>query len=159
MLLKVGELARRTGLTVRTLHHYDEIGLLNPTGRSDGGYRLYGEADVQRLHSIQALRHLGLALNDIAGVLGGEGARLALRGDGRRRQRTQPRAIRSQAARFGRRPPSARQSREAAVARRRHISTANQTTLAASAYGASGPASIPMPSATARAATMARTDR
>jgi DNA-binding transcriptional MerR regulator len=75
MLLKVGELARRTGLTVRTLHHYDEIGLLKPTGRSDGGYRLYGEADVQRLHSIQALRHLGLALNDIAGVLGGESAR------------------------------------------------------------------------------------
>lgn len=74
MLLKVGELARRTGLTVRTLHHYDEIGLLKPTGRSDGGYRLYGAADVQRLHSIQALRHLGMPLNDIAGVLGNESA-------------------------------------------------------------------------------------
>lgn len=40
MLLKVGELAKRTGLTVRTLHHYDSIGLLHPSARSDAGYRL-----------------------------------------------------------------------------------------------------------------------
>jgi len=73
MLLKVGELARRTGLTVRTLHHYDEIGLLKPAGRSDTGYRLYSQADVQRLHGIQALRHLGLPLGDIADLLAGEG--------------------------------------------------------------------------------------
>lgn len=73
MLLKVGELARHTGLTVRTLHHYDEIGLLKPSGRSDSGYRLYSQADVQRLHGIQSLRHLGLALADIAGLLDGEG--------------------------------------------------------------------------------------
>jgi DNA-binding transcriptional MerR regulator len=53
MLLKVGDLARRTGLTVRTLHHYDEVGLLKPSGRSDAGYRLYSQADVQRLHGIQ----------------------------------------------------------------------------------------------------------
>ena len=72
MLLKVGELARHTGLTVRTLHHYDEIGLLKPSGRSGSGYRLYSQADVQRLHGIQSLRHLGLALSDIAGVLDGE---------------------------------------------------------------------------------------
>ena len=52
MRLKVGELARRTGLTVRTLHHYDEIGLLAPSQRSDSGYRLYSQADVQRLHAI-----------------------------------------------------------------------------------------------------------
>lgn len=73
MLLKVGELARRTGLTVRTLHHYDEIGLLAPSGRSDTGYRLYSPADVQRLHGIQALRLLGLPLSDIAELLAGEG--------------------------------------------------------------------------------------
>ncbi|EER61125.1 transcriptional regulator, MerR family [Acidovorax delafieldii 2AN] len=73
MLLKVGELARCTGLTVRTLHHYDEIGLLTPSGRSDTGYRLYSQADVQRLHGIQALRLLGLPLGDIAGLLAGEG--------------------------------------------------------------------------------------
>src|SRR6476660_2197765 len=64
MLLKVGDLARRTGLTVRTLHHYDEIGLLKPSGRSESRYRLYGEDDVARLHAIQALRHLGLPLLD-----------------------------------------------------------------------------------------------
>jgi DNA-binding transcriptional MerR regulator len=73
LLLKVGELARRTGLTVRTLHHYDEIGLLVPSGRSEAGYRLYSQADVQRLHGIQTMRQMGLALNDIGGLLSGEG--------------------------------------------------------------------------------------
>lgn len=74
MHLKVGELARRTGVTVRTLHHYDEIGLLKPSGRSEGGYRLYVAADVARLHSIQALRQLGLALADIGPLLDGSQA-------------------------------------------------------------------------------------
>src|SRR5437762_1096693 len=72
MHLKVGELARSSGLTVRTLHHYDEIGLLKPSGRSESGYRLYSDADVARLHGIQAMRHLGLALNDIAALLDGD---------------------------------------------------------------------------------------
>lgn len=72
-MLRVGDLARRTGLTVRTLHHYDDIGLLTPSGRSAAGYRLYSQADVQRLHGIQTLRHLGLALADIAGLLAGDG--------------------------------------------------------------------------------------
>jgi DNA-binding transcriptional MerR regulator len=72
--MKVGELARSTGLTVRTLHHYDEIGLLTPSGRSEAGYRLYGEADVAKLHGIQALRHLGLPLADIAALFEGRGA-------------------------------------------------------------------------------------
>lgn len=74
MLLKVGELAKRTGLTVRTLHHYDEIGLLMPSGRTGSGYRLYSRDDVARLHGIQALRHLGLPLKDIAELLEGAGA-------------------------------------------------------------------------------------
>ena len=78
MLLKVGELARHSGLTVRTLHHYDEIGLLKPTGRSDSGYRLYSRADVARLHGVQALRHLGLALADIGAMLDGQGASPAM---------------------------------------------------------------------------------
>ena len=73
MLLKVGDLARRTGLTVRTLHHYDEVGLLKPSGRSDAGYRLYSQADVQRLHGIQTMRQMGLALSDIAELLAGDG--------------------------------------------------------------------------------------
>ena len=74
MPLKVGDLARSTGLTVRTLHHYDDIGLLKPSGRSDSGYRLYSEADVARLHAIQALRHLGLALAEIGPLLDGSEA-------------------------------------------------------------------------------------
>jgi DNA-binding transcriptional MerR regulator len=65
VLLKVGELAKRTGLTIRALHYYDNIGLLKPSGRSESGYRLYNQSDVARLHGIQALRRLGLPLADI----------------------------------------------------------------------------------------------
>jgi DNA-binding transcriptional MerR regulator len=66
---KIGELARRTGLTVRSLHHYDEIGLLSPAERSDGGHRVYDEADVQRLYRIVSLRSLGFPLDAIAQAL------------------------------------------------------------------------------------------
>jgi DNA-binding transcriptional MerR regulator len=76
MLLKVGELARCTGLTVRALHHYDDIGLLHPSGRSDAGYRLYNATDLERLHTIQALRHLGLPLDDIQKALAEHGQSL-----------------------------------------------------------------------------------
>jgi DNA-binding transcriptional MerR regulator len=69
MLLKVGELAKRSGLTVRTLHHYDAIGLLTPSARADNGYRLYNREDVARLHRIQALRGFGLSLADIGAYL------------------------------------------------------------------------------------------
>jgi len=71
MLLKIGELAKRTGLTVRTLHHYDAIALLSPSARSDAGYRLYNEADIVRLHRILALRRFGLALAEIGTYLTG----------------------------------------------------------------------------------------
>lgn len=66
---KVGELARATGLTVRTLHHYDEIGLLVPSGRTDVGYRLYGIEDMRRLYAILALRDLNLSLEQIGKAL------------------------------------------------------------------------------------------
>ena len=69
---KIGELARRTGLTVRTLHHYDEIGLLSPAERSDGGHRVYDEAAVQRLYRIVSLRSLGFPLDAIAEALDSE---------------------------------------------------------------------------------------
>ncbi|ODP35663.1 MerR family transcriptional regulator [Pandoraea sp. ISTKB] len=65
MRLKVGELAKRSGLTVRTLHHYDTLGLLSPSARSDAGYRLYDLGDITRLHEIQALRRFGMSLADI----------------------------------------------------------------------------------------------
>jgi len=68
-MLKVGELAARAGLTVRTLHHYDSIGLLSPFARSDAGYRLYACNDVARLQQIQALRAFGMALGDIGAYL------------------------------------------------------------------------------------------
>lgn len=71
MLLKVGELARRTGVTVRALHHYDSIGLLRPSARSEGGYRLYGREDVARLHGIQTLRRMGVPLAEVAQLLDG----------------------------------------------------------------------------------------
>jgi DNA-binding transcriptional MerR regulator len=67
--LKVGELARRTGLTVRTLHHYDEIGLLKPALHNEAGYRLYTAADVARLQQVLSLRQLGFALEEIRDCL------------------------------------------------------------------------------------------
>ncbi|HET7483214.1 MAG TPA: MerR family transcriptional regulator [Actinomycetota bacterium] len=66
---KVGELATATGLTVRTLHHYDRIGLLSPRERTPAGYRVYGPDEVRRLYQIAALRRLGLSLDDVAKVL------------------------------------------------------------------------------------------
>jgi MerR family transcriptional regulator, thiopeptide resistance regulator len=69
---KVGELARSTGLTVRTLHHYDQLGLLSPRSRTDGGHRCYTADDVRRLHRIAALRSLGISLEEIGALLGGD---------------------------------------------------------------------------------------
>lgn len=68
-MMKVGELARRTGLTVRTLHHYDDVGLLRPAARTPAGHRLYGEGEVERLQQIASLRRLGLSLDDVAACL------------------------------------------------------------------------------------------
>ncbi len=69
--MKVGELARRAGMTVRTLHHYDEIGLLSPSRRTDSGHRLYGAAEVERLQQIASLRQIGFPLEEIRELLGG----------------------------------------------------------------------------------------
>jgi len=74
MQLKVGELAERSGLTVRTLHHYDAIGLLKPSARTQAGHRLYGSDDVERLHRISSLRQLGLSLADIGECIDGDGS-------------------------------------------------------------------------------------
>lgn len=65
----VGAVARMAGVTVRTLHHYDEIGLLSPSGRSDAGYRRYGDADLDRLQRILFYRELGFALDEIRTVM------------------------------------------------------------------------------------------
>lgn len=65
----VGEVAKLAGVTVRTLHHYDEIGLLRPGGRTRGGYRQYAESDLDRLQQILFYRELGFSLDAIATVL------------------------------------------------------------------------------------------
>lgn len=67
--LKVGELARRTGLTIRTLHHYDEIGLLKPSLHTESGHRLYTAGDVARLQQVLSLRQLGFGLEEIRDCL------------------------------------------------------------------------------------------
>ncbi|MDR3590150.1 MAG: MerR family transcriptional regulator [Negativicutes bacterium] len=61
----MGQLAKQTGLTVRMLHHYDKIGLLSPSMYSDGGHRLYTEADIIKLQQVISLKHLGFALEEI----------------------------------------------------------------------------------------------
>lgn len=65
----VGQLAKQSGLTVRTLHHYEKLGLLSPSARTEAGSRLYAEADVAILHRILAYQQMGLALKDIAPLL------------------------------------------------------------------------------------------
>ncbi|HUB38484.1 MAG TPA: MerR family transcriptional regulator [Streptosporangiaceae bacterium] len=69
---RIGELARETGLTVRALHHYDQLGLLSPLSRTEGGHRCYTSGDVRRLHRIVALRSLGISLEETGRLLDGE---------------------------------------------------------------------------------------
>lgn len=75
--IQVGELARRSGLTVRALHHYDHVGLLEPGLRTGSGYRLYRPEDVERLFSIVVLRRLGLSLPEVSAALDDPSWRLA----------------------------------------------------------------------------------
>jgi DNA-binding transcriptional MerR regulator len=69
--LTVGQVAERYGVTVRTLHHYDQIGLLVPSGRSAAGYRLYRHGDLERLAAIVVYRRLGFALEEVRRILDG----------------------------------------------------------------------------------------
>ncbi|GAA2896971.1 MerR family transcriptional regulator [Pseudonocardia halophobica] len=66
----IGEVSAQSGISARMLRHYDRIGLVSPTGRTQGGYRQYSDDDVRRLFHVEALRSLGLSLQDIADVLG-----------------------------------------------------------------------------------------
>ncbi len=65
----VSEFAEKAGVTVRTLHHYDRLGLLKPSGRSAAGHRLYGERDFVRLQQIVTLKFIGLPLKQIKDLL------------------------------------------------------------------------------------------
>jgi DNA-binding transcriptional MerR regulator len=68
---KVGELARNTGMSVRALHHYDEIGLLKPSLRTAAGHRLYSRSDIERLQQIHSLRLMGMSLDETGRLLDG----------------------------------------------------------------------------------------
>uniref|UniRef100_A0AAU2V1K6 MerR family transcriptional regulator n=1 Tax=Streptomyces sp. NBC_00003 TaxID=2903608 RepID=A0AAU2V1K6_9ACTN len=70
--LTIGQLARRTGLPVRTIRYWSDIGALPPVGRSHGGYRLYDAESVARLELVRTLRELGLSLDDVRRVLARE---------------------------------------------------------------------------------------
>jgi MerR family copper efflux transcriptional regulator len=67
--MHIGELAERTGLSLRTIRHYDEIGLLKPSGRTEGGFRLYTGRDLERLLVIRRMKPLGFSLEEMAELL------------------------------------------------------------------------------------------
>ena len=64
-MYRVSDFAEKAGVTVRTLHHYDRLGLLKPSGRTEAGYRLYGERDFGRLQQIVTLKFIALPLRQI----------------------------------------------------------------------------------------------
>jgi DNA-binding transcriptional MerR regulator len=75
--MHIGELAERTGLSLRTIRHYDDVGLLPASARTDGGFRVYSEADAARLMLIKQMKPLGFSLEEMAeilGLLGAEGS-------------------------------------------------------------------------------------
>src|SRR5579859_5789450 len=76
-MYRVSDFAEKAGVTVRTLHHYDRLGLLKPSGRTEAGYRLYGEGDFARLQQIVTLKFIGLPLRQIKDLLDGSDLDLA----------------------------------------------------------------------------------
>ncbi len=68
-MMHIGELADRTGLSLRTLRHWDEVGLVPPSGRSEGGFRLYSPTDEQRVLLIRRMKPLGFTLDEMAELL------------------------------------------------------------------------------------------
>lgn len=67
--MQIGRFAERTGVSIHTLRHYDEVGLLRPSGRSDGGFRLYTEDDLERFLVIRRMKPLGFSLEEMRQVL------------------------------------------------------------------------------------------
>ncbi|GAA3400946.1 MerR family transcriptional regulator [Pseudarthrobacter polychromogenes] len=67
--MHIGELAERTGLSLRTIRHYDDVGLLPATARTEGGFRVYSEDDVERLMVIKQMKPLGFSLEEMADIL------------------------------------------------------------------------------------------
>lgn len=69
MTMHIGELADNTGLSLRTIRHYDEVGLLEPSGRTEGGFRLYSQDDLSRLLLIRRMKPLGYSLEEMTELL------------------------------------------------------------------------------------------
>jgi DNA-binding transcriptional MerR regulator len=67
--MHIGTVAERTGLSLRTLRHWDEVGLVTPSGRTDGGFRLYTESDVDRILLVRRMKPLGFSLDQMADLL------------------------------------------------------------------------------------------
>lgn len=67
--MQIGEVSERTGLSLRTIRHYDEVGLLRPSARSDGGFRLYTSLDLERLLLIRRMKPLGFSLDEMTELL------------------------------------------------------------------------------------------
>jgi DNA-binding transcriptional MerR regulator len=63
--MQIGELAKKSGVSVRSIRYYEELGLLKPSGHSEGGFRLYHDEDLNRLDVIKYLKLLGLSLNEV----------------------------------------------------------------------------------------------
>jgi len=98
--MQIREFAQCTGVTVRTLHHYDRLGLLRPGGRTASGYRLYGERELIRLQQIATLKFIGCSLKEIKAILTGPtsdlGETLQLQREAlERKRRTLDRALRA----------------------------------------------------------------
>jgi len=87
----IGEVARRTAMSLRTVRYYEEVGLVRPSGRSEGGFRLYTEADVQRLLLVRALRPAELANPELAELLELHERIIGTDGDATERARSQAR--------------------------------------------------------------------
>ncbi|WP_199907541.1 MerR family transcriptional regulator [Nocardioides terrigena] len=68
-VMHIGEVAARTELSLRSLRHWEEVGLLQPSGRSDGGFRLYTEADVEKVLVIRRMKPLGFSLDQMKAVM------------------------------------------------------------------------------------------
>lgn len=68
-LLQIGEVAERVGLSLRTVRYFEEVGLVTPSARTTGGFRLYSEEDVERLLVVKGMKPLGLSLEEIRDIL------------------------------------------------------------------------------------------
>lgn len=68
-MMRIGDVAEQTSLSLRSLRHWDEVGLVAPSGRTEGGFRLYTEADVSRIMVVRRMKPLGYTLDEMRTVL------------------------------------------------------------------------------------------